>query len=447
MKIRLGISLVVAIMAVAGLLYLQYVWVQKLYLAEQKRIQTVAFSELDIALGGELIMSSLEWQKRYFNKGINPPRNLVSFDYEEHSIKVIQEGLPTIEKKFESKDEFFRTQRWSLARYHFSGMNLSRLDSAYAKHLAKYDIKLPYVIEKVDCATQKPIGATVSREVSKNYGLVTDSLPLGIDGKAALVVRFDNSYSAMFRHMQRFLVSSIEIVVILILILYFLIYTIFYQKRVSEQLKNMSHEMRNPIAFLQRVLDSLPDAQRRSRLVKVGEFKITRANLMLDKLLTIKKARIDIHPEEFSVRQLLDNVMMQYELMLEPTGKIKLEYETTQELITADKLCFLNAIVNLVDNAIKYSSGAPDIFVRCFTAGDYLCVSVTDHGVGIPKKYLKRIFRREFRIPKGKTVRCTGFGIGLSYIKMIAKAHKGKITVSSIYKKGSTFTLSIPKNR
>lgn len=319
-----------AIMAVAGLLYLQYVWVQKLYLAEQKRIQTVAFSELDIALGGELIMSSLEWQKRYFNKGINPPRNLVSFDYEEHSIKVIQEGLPTIEKKFESKDEFFRTQRWSLARYHFSGMNLSRLDSAYAKHLAKYDIKLPYVIEKVDCATQKPIGATVSREVSKNYGLVTDSLPLGIDGKAALVVRFDNSYSAMFRHMQRFLVSSIEIVVILILILYFLIYTIFYQKRVSEQLKNMSHEMRNPIAFLQRVLDSLPDAQRRSRLVKVGEFKITLANLMLDKLLTIKKARIDIHPEEFSVRQLLDNVMMQYELMLEPTGKIKLEYETTQ---------------------------------------------------------------------------------------------------------------------
>lgn len=447
MKIRLGISLVVAIMAVAGLLYLQYVWVQKLYLAEQKRIQTVAFSELDIALGGELIMSSLEWQKRYFNKGINPPRNLVSFDYEEHSIKVIQEGLPTTEKKFESKDEFFRTQRWSLARYHFSGMNLSRLDSAYAKHLAKYDIKLPYVIEKVDCATQKPIGATVSREVSKNYGLVTDSLPLGIDGKAALVVRFDNSYSAMFRHMQRFLVSSIEIVVILILILYFLIYTIFYQKRVSEQLKNMSHEMRNPIAFLQRVLDSLPDAQRRSRLVKVGEFKITLANLMLDKLLTIKKARIDIHPEEFSVRQLLDNVMMQYELMLEPTGKIKLEYETTQELITADKLCFLNAIVNLVDNAIKYSSGAPDIFVRCFTAGDYLCVSVTDHGVGIPKKYLKRIFRREFRIPKGKTVRCTGFGIGLSYIKMIAKAHKGKITVSSIYKKGSTFTLSIPKNR
>lgn len=340
MKIRLGISLVVAIIAVVGLLYLQYVWIQKLYLIEQNRIRITALSVLDVVMADELVTSSLEWQKRYFDRGKTLPHSTISYDIEGLEIVVIREGFPKIRKKYDSRDEFFRFQRWNLARYHFSGMNLSRLDSAYAKHLAKYDIKLPYVIEKVDCATQKPIGATVSREVSKNYGLVTDSLPLGIDGKAALVVRFDNSYSAMFRHMQRFLVSSIEIVVILILILYFLIYTIFYQKRVSEQLKNMSHEMRNPIAFLQRVLDSLPDAQRRSRLVKVGEFKITLANLMLDKLLTIKKARIDIHPEEFSVRQLLDNVMMQYELMLEPTGKIKLEYETTQELITADNCVF-----------------------------------------------------------------------------------------------------------
>lgn len=248
MKIRLRISLVVAIIAVVGLLYLQYVWIQKLYLIEQNRIRITALSVLDVVMADELVTSSLEWQKRYFDRGKTLPHSTISYDIEGLEIVVIREGFPKIRKKYDSRDEFFRFQRWNLARYHFSGMNLSRLDSAYAKHLAKYDIKLPYVIEKIDCATQKPIGATVSREVSKNYGLVTDSLPLGIDGKAALVVRFDNSYSAMFRHMQRFLVSSIEIVVILILILYFLIYTIFYQKRVSEQLKNMSHEMRNPIA-------------------------------------------------------------------------------------------------------------------------------------------------------------------------------------------------------
>ena len=229
MKIRLRISLVVAIIAVVGLLYLQYVWIQKLYLSEQKRIRITAISELDVVMADELINSSLEWQKRYFDRGEIPPRSTISYDIEGLEVVVIREGFPKIKKKYESKEEYLRFQRWSLARYNISGINLSRLDSVYAKHLAKYDIKLPYVIEKIDCATQKPIGATVSREVSKNYGLVTDSLPLGIDGKAALVVRFDNSYSAMFRHMQRFLVSSIEIVVILILILYFLIYTIFYQ--------------------------------------------------------------------------------------------------------------------------------------------------------------------------------------------------------------------------
>ena len=183
MKIRLGISLVVVIIAVVGLLYLQYVWIQKLYLIEQNRIRITALSVLDVVMADELVTSSLEWQKRYFDRGKTLPHSTISYDIEGLEIVVIREGFPKIRKKYDSRDEFFRFQRWNLARYHFSGMNLSRLDSAYAKHLAKYDIKLPYVIEKVDCATQKPIGATVSREVSKNYGLVTDSLPLGIDGR------------------------------------------------------------------------------------------------------------------------------------------------------------------------------------------------------------------------------------------------------------------------
>lgn len=189
MKIRLRISLVVAIIAVVGLLYLQYVWIQKLYLSEQKRIRITAISELDVVMADELINSSLEWQKRYFDRGEIPPRSTISYDIEGLEVVVIREGFPKIKKKYESKEEYLRFQRWSLARYNISGINLSRLDSVYAKHLAKYDIKLPYVIEKIDCATQKPIGATVSREVSKNYGLVTDSLPLGIDGKAALTIR------------------------------------------------------------------------------------------------------------------------------------------------------------------------------------------------------------------------------------------------------------------
>ena len=158
MKIRLRISLVVAIIAVVGLLYLQYVWIQKLYLSEQKRIRITAISELDVVMADELINSSLEWQKRYFDRGEIPPRSTISYDIEGLEVVVIREGFPKIKKKYESKEEYLRFQRWSLARYNISGINLSRLDSVYAKHLAKYDIKLPYVIEKIDCATQKPIG-------------------------------------------------------------------------------------------------------------------------------------------------------------------------------------------------------------------------------------------------------------------------------------------------
>lgn len=73
MKIRLGISLVVAIIAVVGLLYLQYVWIQKLYLIEQNRIRITALSVLDVVMADELVTSSLEWQKRYFDRGKTLP--------------------------------------------------------------------------------------------------------------------------------------------------------------------------------------------------------------------------------------------------------------------------------------------------------------------------------------------------------------------------------------
>lgn len=135
MKIRLGISLVVAIIAVVGLLYLQYVWIQKLYLIEQNRIRITALSVLDVVMADELVTSSLEWQKRYFDRGKTLPHSTISYDIEGLEIVVIREGFPKIRKKYDSRDEFFRFQRWNLARYHFSGMNLSRLDSAYAKHL------------------------------------------------------------------------------------------------------------------------------------------------------------------------------------------------------------------------------------------------------------------------------------------------------------------------
>lgn len=158
MKIRLRISLIVAIIAAVGLLTLQYIWIHNLYLSEQKRIQAIAFSELDVTLTGELISSSLEWQKQYFAKGKKPPLAGMSYDYNSLKIIVFREGLPNIERECKTKEEFLLFQRGDGSRYHVCGMNLSRLDSAYAKHLAKYDIKLPYVIEKIDCATQKPIG-------------------------------------------------------------------------------------------------------------------------------------------------------------------------------------------------------------------------------------------------------------------------------------------------
>lgn len=99
MKIRLRISLVVAIIAVVGLLYLQYVWIQKLYLIEQNRIRITALSVLDVVMADELVTSSLEWQKRYFDRGKTLPHSTISYDIEGLGNCCDSRRLPKNQKK------------------------------------------------------------------------------------------------------------------------------------------------------------------------------------------------------------------------------------------------------------------------------------------------------------------------------------------------------------
>ena len=105
-----------------------------------------------------------------------------------------------------------------------------------------------------------------------------------------------------------------------------------------------------------------------------------------------------------------------------------------------------NVIYNLLDNALKYSRENAFIKVKLQEHGRELKLSVTDNGIGIAPEYKKKIFEKFFRVPSGDVHNSKGYGLGLSYVDSVIKAHRGHMEVESEIGKGSTFTIALNKS-
>ena len=123
------------------------------------------------------------------------------------------------------------------------------------------------------------------------------------------------------------------------------------------------------------------------------------------------------------------------------------ELETGLPVVQADEEALFEAVINIIDNAVKYSDTEHYLAVRSRKSGSGVCIEVEDHGVGIAPSDQGKIFDLFYRVPSLGGHDRKGTGIGLSLVKHIMNAHRGTITVASTPGKGSTFSLQFPASQ
>jgi two-component system phosphate regulon sensor histidine kinase PhoR len=249
--------------------------------------------------------------------------------------------------------------------------------------------------------------------------------------------------------------------VVMLIVIFFFVYTLFVilkQRRLSEIQKdfinNMTHEFKTPlstIAISTAVLKDPAIIHTPERLLNYATI-IDNENQRLKQQVerVLQMARLD--SEEVGLKK---EVCDLHELILEvcqnnlvvSKATIELALEASPSTLLADKLHLTNVFFNLLDNAIKYNRQQPVIQISTSLINGNMVIKIKDNGIGIKPDDQKKIFHRFYRVPTGNLHDVKGFGLGLSYVKLIVEAHKGKITLTSDSDKGSCFSIALPMQK
>ncbi len=330
-------------------------------------------------------------------------------------------------------------------------INLKKLSKIFKKNL-KEDFSYTLLI------------SDENKKVIKSYGQTKDieswqaSKPIAIGLKPIRFVqaRVDITPSS-------FIINSIETLISTILLALIIVFCVGYQmtaiRNKEDLLRNREvslhgtvHDLKAPLASILLKLgfikDCIKDADLQEMIASSERQIKNLANTIKTILITSKasESKLVINKEQVDIIELTQQAQEQIDTNYasKPHAIGIHDHREENALVYADKYLIENVMHNLMENAVKYSDKEANVEVNIKQDEHFTIISVSDHGVGIDKKYQKKIFEQFYRIPA--THHKSGYGIGLAMVKYAVKAHGGTINVVSEPGKGSTFTFTLPLN-
>ncbi|MDX6747189.1 HAMP domain-containing sensor histidine kinase [Polaribacter sp. PL03] len=335
----------------------------------------------------------------------------------------------------------------------------NELNKTIKEELAKRNIHLDFkygVYGSDGLATKLKSGYyTIKQKESIPYPLYYDS-QTGISYN--LHVTFPGRNDHILSGISSILLLSLFFIFIIIIAFSSSLYQLIRQKKISEIktdfINNMTHEFKTPIATINLALDSiknpkiLGDNAKVMRYVEMIREENKRMHSQVENVLRIsrlEKNQIDLSKETIDLHDTIEDAITHVSLLAEDRkGKIVTHFEAIESELPGNQFHLTNVVVNMLENGIKYSEGAPLIDVYTESTEKFFIFKIKDAGIGMGKTVQKQVFNKFYREQKGNIHDVKGHGLGLAYVKEIVEKHNGIVFVESEKGKGSIFTVKLP---
>ena len=336
--------------------------------------------------------------------------------------------------------------------------------------LINFDQRIPVYLSEEYASRRPPQQSDTLRRTGPPTGMMrpprrTSEILVKRSGNETNSYRLDFEYLIDFSDKQQIILRESAASLALSLFSVLLVVTLFYityknlmeEKRLSnlktDFINNMTHELKTPLSTITVAGKTLElpailsdEARIRETAKMIGKQSI-HLNQLINMILEIsmlERTQFQLDKKKVKIEDVMNDIIESFKSGGGNGASLTQKYNFNGVSVDLDPVYFTTLINNLLSNAVKYSDNDPVIEIEGFTEDNNVCIKVADNGIGISKNDQKHIFDKFYRASTGNIHKYKGLGLGLYYVKKIAEAHGGDVTVSSKPGKGSIFTVTIP---
>lgn len=351
-------------------------------------------------------------------------------------------------------DKFTPQEIYTKLRKAFDDADLKKVQFEFAIANSDGDYEMQsvnYAKEFYDTASNKRIHNYLVPETGNELDEIVQA--------EQMIVIVPDFTQQVWKSLYWIILGAVFFMLIIIAAFYVTLKSLFNQKKLSEIksdfINNMTHEFKTPIATISLAVDSIKNEKVKndndkfqyfSNIIKEENKRMNKHVETILQAALMEKQELSLNIKNIEIHQLLKNVIATYNLQLsDKNALIETNFIAKNDNVEADEIHLSNLVSNLIDNAIKYSKDNLVIKISTSCNNKNFTIKIEDNGIGMSKESVKRVFEKFYRAHTGNIHNVKGFGLGMSYVKTVIDAHKGRIKVESTLGKGSTFWVEFPR--